>query len=136
MSHRYYDPTLGRFTQPDPSGQEQNAYLYAAGDPINNSDPPGCSLSLMPWVAVAGTLADAAAVGAAGLACAGTAGVGCVAAGVITSGLWGGRGRRCRCDHRRRNSGRASERNARRAGRRTRGTDRFTDLRMMCLEAR
>ncbi|MQL62894.1 hypothetical protein F6Q10_09805 [Streptomyces vinaceus] len=41
MGHRYYDPTLGRFTQPDPSGQESNPYLYAAGDPINNSDPHG-----------------------------------------------------------------------------------------------
>ncbi|MGA5605797.1 RHS repeat-associated core domain-containing protein [Streptomyces griseoincarnatus] len=27
MGHRYYDPTLGRFTQPDPSGQETNPYL-------------------------------------------------------------------------------------------------------------
>ncbi|GGX36568.1 hypothetical protein GCM10010383_78380 [Streptomyces lomondensis] len=25
MGHRYYDPTLGRFTQPDPSGQENRA---------------------------------------------------------------------------------------------------------------
>ncbi|MEU4148635.1 RHS repeat-associated core domain-containing protein, partial [Streptomyces parvulus] len=41
MGHRYYDPTLGRFTQPDPSGQEKNSYLYAAGDPINNTDPTG-----------------------------------------------------------------------------------------------
>ncbi|MEU0657310.1 RHS repeat-associated core domain-containing protein [Streptomyces albogriseolus] len=41
MGHRYYDPALGRFTQPDPSGQEANPYLYAAGDPINNSDPTG-----------------------------------------------------------------------------------------------
>ncbi|MFJ4283988.1 RHS repeat-associated core domain-containing protein [Streptomyces massasporeus] len=41
MGHRYYDPTLGRFTQPDPSGQEKNPYLYAAGDFINNSDPTG-----------------------------------------------------------------------------------------------
>ncbi|GAA2569223.1 MULTISPECIES: RHS repeat-associated core domain-containing protein [Streptomyces] len=41
MGHRYYDPTLGRFTQPDPSGQETNPYLYANGDPINNSDPTG-----------------------------------------------------------------------------------------------
>ncbi|MFJ4569813.1 RHS repeat-associated core domain-containing protein, partial [Streptomyces caelestis] len=41
MGHRYYDPTLGRFTQPDPSGQESNAYLYADGDPINNTDPTG-----------------------------------------------------------------------------------------------
>ncbi|MEV7224876.1 RHS repeat-associated core domain-containing protein [Streptomyces sp. NPDC093681] len=29
MGHRYYDPTLGRFTQSDPSGQETNPYLYA-----------------------------------------------------------------------------------------------------------
>ncbi len=41
MGHRYYDPTLGRFTQPDPSGQEKNPYLYANGDPINNTDPTG-----------------------------------------------------------------------------------------------
>jgi RHS repeat-associated protein len=41
MGHRYYDPQLGRFTQPDPSGQETNPYLYAGGDPINNSDPTG-----------------------------------------------------------------------------------------------
>ncbi|WP_385645524.1 RHS repeat-associated core domain-containing protein [Streptomyces sp. SudanB91_2054] len=41
MGHRYYDPTLGRFTQPDPSGQEKNAYLYADGDPVNRTDPTG-----------------------------------------------------------------------------------------------
>ncbi|MEU8295181.1 RHS repeat-associated core domain-containing protein [Streptomyces pseudogriseolus] len=34
-------PTLGRFTQPDPSGQETNPYLYAGGDPINRMDPTG-----------------------------------------------------------------------------------------------
>nr|WP_203588090.1 RHS repeat-associated core domain-containing protein [Actinospica acidiphila] len=34
MGHRY-DAPLGRFTQPDPSGQETNPYLYASGDPIN-----------------------------------------------------------------------------------------------------
>ncbi|KOG76229.1 MULTISPECIES: RHS repeat-associated core domain-containing protein, partial [Streptomyces] len=27
---RYYDPNIGRFTTPDPSGQEKNPYLYAA----------------------------------------------------------------------------------------------------------
>uniref|UniRef100_UPI0005166658 RHS repeat-associated core domain-containing protein n=1 Tax=Streptomyces purpeochromogenes TaxID=1464077 RepID=UPI0005166658 len=32
---RYYDPNIGRFTTPDPSGQEKNPYLYAAGDPVN-----------------------------------------------------------------------------------------------------
>jgi RHS repeat-associated protein len=41
MGHRYYDPSLGRFTQPDPSGQEANPYLYAAGDCINRTDPTG-----------------------------------------------------------------------------------------------
>ncbi|MEE1928730.1 RHS repeat-associated core domain-containing protein [Streptomyces sp. TRM 70351] len=41
MGARYYDPALGRFTQPDPSGQETNAYLYAGGDPVNRSDPSG-----------------------------------------------------------------------------------------------
>ncbi|MDV2980070.1 UNVERIFIED_CONTAM: RHS repeat-associated core domain-containing protein, partial [Actinomycetes bacterium ARC8] len=38
---RYYNPSRGRFTQPDPSGQEQNRYLYAAADPISNTDPSG-----------------------------------------------------------------------------------------------
>ncbi|MET9115603.1 RHS repeat-associated core domain-containing protein [Streptomyces longwoodensis] len=38
---RYYDPELTRFTQPDPSGQEKNPYLYAEGDPVNRIDPTG-----------------------------------------------------------------------------------------------
>ncbi|MEW2066316.1 RHS repeat-associated core domain-containing protein [Streptomyces sp. NPDC007346] len=38
---RYYDPNIGRFTTPDPSGQEKNPYLYAAGDPVNQIDPTG-----------------------------------------------------------------------------------------------
>jgi RHS repeat-associated protein len=41
MGARYYDPQISRFTQPDPSGQETDPYLYAVGDPINNSDPTG-----------------------------------------------------------------------------------------------
>ncbi|MFD6802621.1 RHS repeat-associated core domain-containing protein, partial [Streptomyces cyaneofuscatus] len=41
FSARYYDPSIGRFTTPDPSGQEQNPYLYAAGDPVNRIDPTG-----------------------------------------------------------------------------------------------
>lgn len=40
---RYYNPTLARFTQPDPSGQETNAYVYAGNNPISNSDPSGLS---------------------------------------------------------------------------------------------
>jgi RHS repeat-associated protein len=38
---RYYDPNIGRFTSPDPSGQEKNPYLYAEGDPVNRIDPTG-----------------------------------------------------------------------------------------------
>ncbi|RCG23908.1 RHS repeat protein [Streptomyces reniochalinae] len=41
MGARYYDPRIGRFTQPDPSGQETNPYLYASGDPVNMIDPSG-----------------------------------------------------------------------------------------------
>ncbi|MFX4295404.1 RHS repeat-associated core domain-containing protein, partial [Streptomyces bohaiensis] len=32
---------MGRFTQPDPSCQEKNPYLYAEGDPVNRIDPTG-----------------------------------------------------------------------------------------------
>uniref|UniRef100_UPI00210ED908 RHS repeat-associated core domain-containing protein n=1 Tax=Streptomyces sp. ODS05-4 TaxID=2944939 RepID=UPI00210ED908 len=38
---RYYDANIARFTQPDPSGQETNPYLYAEGDPVNRIDPTG-----------------------------------------------------------------------------------------------
>ncbi|WP_228494987.1 RHS repeat-associated core domain-containing protein [Clavibacter sp. VKM Ac-2873] len=41
MGARYYDATLGRFTQMDPSGQEKQPYAYASCNPINNSDPTG-----------------------------------------------------------------------------------------------
>lgn len=37
---RYYDPTLGRFTQQDPSGQNPH-YTYAGNNPINASDRSG-----------------------------------------------------------------------------------------------
>ncbi|WP_240466432.1 RHS repeat-associated core domain-containing protein, partial [Streptomyces sp. S5] len=43
LAARYYDPHIGRFTQPDPSGQEKNPYLYAEGDPVNRIDPSGLS---------------------------------------------------------------------------------------------
>ncbi|OQJ62452.1 hypothetical protein B5P24_05250 [Clavibacter tessellarius] len=43
MGARYYDASLGRFTQMDPSGQEKQPYAYAACNPINNSDPTGLS---------------------------------------------------------------------------------------------
>ncbi len=41
LGARYYQPTTGRFTQPDPSGQEANRYLYAGDEPIGKSDPGG-----------------------------------------------------------------------------------------------
>ncbi|MFD3515441.1 RHS repeat-associated core domain-containing protein [Streptomyces sp. NPDC058657] len=41
LKARYYDPRVGRFTSPDPSGQEKNPYLYAEGDPVNRIDPNG-----------------------------------------------------------------------------------------------
>ncbi|MGW2495651.1 RHS repeat-associated core domain-containing protein [Streptomyces pseudogriseolus] len=58
MGHRYYDPTLGRFTQPDPSGQETNPYLYADGDPVNKTDPTG--LGALDWLGMAGDVAQGA----------------------------------------------------------------------------
>jgi len=41
--NRYYDPVTGRFTQPDPIGLAggANDYGFAAGDPVNYSDPFG-----------------------------------------------------------------------------------------------
>lgn len=41
LGARYYEAREGRFTQMDPSGQEQNPYTYAACNPINGSDPTG-----------------------------------------------------------------------------------------------
>jgi RHS repeat-associated protein len=38
---RYYDANTGRFTQPDPSGQEPNRYAYAQCNPTNQTDPSG-----------------------------------------------------------------------------------------------
>ncbi|MGR8008505.1 RHS repeat-associated core domain-containing protein [Streptomyces hypolithicus] len=59
---RYYDPNIGRFTTPDPSGQEQNPYLYAEGDPVNRIDPQG-TLSLGGVMDTVGKAGDAAAAG-------------------------------------------------------------------------
>ena len=42
---RYYDPNIGRFTQPDPSGQEVNPYAYADDNPIDYADPAGLDSS-------------------------------------------------------------------------------------------
>lgn len=62
LKARYYDANLGRFTQPDPSGQEQNPYLYAEGDPVNRIDPNG-TLSLGGVMDKVGTAGDIIAIG-------------------------------------------------------------------------
>lgn len=48
IGERYYDPTLGRFTQPDPihnplDPKLWNPYTYVGNDPINYTDPSGLS---------------------------------------------------------------------------------------------
>ncbi|MBO0664565.1 RHS domain-containing protein [Jiella sp. MQZ9-1] len=41
--HRYYDATLGRYTQPDPLGwiAGPSLYAYADGNPVSGADPAG-----------------------------------------------------------------------------------------------
>jgi RHS repeat-associated protein len=44
MRNRWYDPSTGRFTQPDPSGlsaNDVNLYRYAANRPVSFVDPSG-----------------------------------------------------------------------------------------------
>jgi RHS repeat-associated protein len=44
MGERYYDPSVGRFTQLDPAGE---GYLYGDDDPVNETDPSGlCPMCL------------------------------------------------------------------------------------------
>jgi RHS repeat-associated protein len=51
--NRYLDPVSGRFTQPDPIGLGGglNSYGFAAGDPVNFSDPFGLCPICVAWAA-------------------------------------------------------------------------------------
>ncbi|HET8655017.1 MAG TPA: PKD domain-containing protein [Longimicrobiaceae bacterium] len=58
--NRYYDPGTGRFTQEDPIGLAGglNLYGYAAGDPVNFSDPFGLCTPMPDCLAGLGSLQD------------------------------------------------------------------------------
>ncbi len=84
LGARYYDPSLGRFTQYDPTGQEPNPYLYAAGNPANFVDPTGTKPQ---WGSVVGALGAFVGITAALAVC--STGVGCIGLAAL-GGLYGG----------------------------------------------
>ncbi len=49
LGSRFYDPTIGRFTQLDPTGQDAH-FTYAGNDPINSVDTSGNAAFLVPLV--------------------------------------------------------------------------------------
>lgn len=50
LGSRFYDSSLGRFTQMDPTGQEDSPYAYSNNDPTNQMDPSGEVAFLAPLV--------------------------------------------------------------------------------------
>ena len=85
---RYYDPNIGRFTQPDPSGQEQNPYAYVRSSPVTLTDPTGLYGWDDFWTS-AGQTAGAFVGGALFTAgCVATAGAVCVVAGAVGASLF------------------------------------------------
>lgn len=59
---RYYDPTIGRFTQLDPSGQDAH-YSYAGNNPISNTDSSGLSFLDEVWDEAGSAIAGAFVTG-------------------------------------------------------------------------
>jgi len=88
FSARLFDPTLRRFSSPDPQRQLASPYAFAAGDPLGVADPTGelgvwarvgigvgLGVAMVAGAVLTGGVADAAIVaGAAGEAVAGTMG--------------------------------------------------------------
>ncbi|WP_424184759.1 RHS repeat-associated core domain-containing protein [Actinokineospora sp. G85] len=89
FGHRYYNSNWGRFTAPDPTGQERNTYAYAVSDPINNSDLSGADSEVGGLI---GTTVGLTLGAALTVACPATAGLGCVGATAVVGGLTGGAG--------------------------------------------
>ncbi|MBM7024511.1 RHS repeat-associated core domain-containing protein [Clavibacter zhangzhiyongii] len=90
---RYYDATLGRFTQMDPSGQESHPYAYAECNPVNGKDPTGlevdsCALSVAGLVVSGvGALISIATVVLGVIAAPPTGGVGLAIAALGAAGM-------------------------------------------------
>jgi RHS repeat-associated protein len=88
---RYYDPNVGRFTQPDPSGQEQNPYAYAGCNPASANDPTGLdcytgyATAVLASFSFLGSLVSGNPFTAAGSAAAYTYGVGQMVVGCDSS---------------------------------------------------
>ncbi|MFJ2955436.1 RHS repeat-associated core domain-containing protein [Streptomyces sp. NPDC087270] len=102
MGARSYDPTLARFTQTDPSGQETNPYTAFANNPANNTDPNGTFSLLKDFEtafvsaafgltvgALAGPIVGAAAAGCAGGAVGAAFGGGSLVDDAESCGVWG-----------------------------------------------
>lgn len=81
MGARYYNQDTGRFTQPDPSGQEFNRYNYAVSNPATYNDPSGLGVDF--WV-------GAAAVIVGGLVGVATGGLALGAVGLAEAAVFGG----------------------------------------------
>lgn len=89
LGARYYDTTLGRYTQPDPSGQEINTFAYSADNPTNNLDLSGLFSLKKLGVSLALSFAVATECAAFVVATGPVGGVVCGVAGAALEGVAG-----------------------------------------------